>query len=150
MPSDARLEEPMTVQSESVTETDLAPVLSFVAPMPGFPDHREFLLVRIGDQDLLYSLTSIADPELRFLVIPPGGFFPDYMPEVDDETLELLGSREAEDLLVLLVVTPGGSAREATANLLAPIIIDQPHRRAVQAVLAGSGLPVRAPLMAMA
>jgi flagellar assembly factor FliW len=148
MPSHVRLEEPMTAQSGTAPESDIPPVLNFVTPMPGFPEHRDFCLVRIGEQELLYSLTSIADPELRFLVIPPGGFFPDYMPEVDDETLDLLGSRAADDLLVLLVVTPGGTAREATANLLAPIIIDQPHRRAVQAVLAGSGLPVRAPIMA--
>ena len=127
---------------------EITPTLDFVSPMPGFPDHRQFLLVRIGDQDLLYALTSVDDPELRFLVIPPGGFFPDYTPEIDDETLDLLGTRDAADLLVLLVVTPGGSAREATANLLAPIIVSQRHRRAAQAVLTGSGLPVRAPLMA--
>ena len=138
----------MTVQFATETESDLAPVLKFVTPMPGFPEHDEFVLLRIADQDLLYALTSMQDPELRFLVMPPAGFFPDYTPEVDDDTLEMLGSHEADDLLVMLVVTPGSSAREATANLLAPIIIDQRRRCALQAVLAGSGLPVRAPLMA--
>lgn len=129
---------------------EIAPTLEFASPMPGFPDHRQFNLVRIGDQDLLYALTSVDDPELRFLVIPPQTFFPDYTPELDEETLELLGTHEADDLLVLLVVTPGGSAREATANLLAPIIVDKQSRRAAQAVLTGSGLPVRAPLMSVA
>jgi flagellar assembly factor FliW len=146
MRSNIRVEEPMTVPSDA----DVSPVLNFVSPMPGFPDHNEFVLLRIADQDLLYALTSMRDPELRFLVMPPGGFFPDYMPEVDDGTLDVLGSHEADDLLVMLVVTPGGTAREATANLLAPIIIDQRRRCAVQAVLAGSGLPVRAPIMANA
>jgi flagellar assembly factor FliW len=149
MPSNV-LEEPMTVESRAATQDDLAPTIEFVSPMPGFPDHRRFLLVRIGEQDLLYALTSVDDPDLRFLVIPPGTFFPDYAPEVDDDTLDLLGTHTAEDLLVLLVVTPGGSAREATANLLAPIILDQRQRRAAQAVLTGSGLPVRAPLMSAA
>jgi flagellar assembly factor FliW len=123
------------------------PTLEFVAPMPGFPEHRRFLLTDIGDQDLLFALTSVDEPGLRFLVMPPFPFFADYAPEIDDETLDLLGTHEASDLLVLLVVTPGGAAAEATANLLAPIIIDQRSRRAAQAVLTGSGLPVRAPLM---
>ncbi len=136
----------MTVPAEA--DPEIGPVLRFVAPMPGFPEHQDFLLVGIGEHDVLFSLTSVADPDLRFLVMPPGSFFPDYSPEVDDETLDLLGSHEAADLLVLLVVTPGGTAREATANLLAPIIIDQRRRVAVQAILTGSGLPVRAPLMA--
>jgi flagellar assembly factor FliW len=149
MPSNV-LEEPMTVESNAVPGEDLGPVIEFVAPMPGFPDHRRFLLVGIGDQDLLYALTSVDEPDLRFLVIPPGTFFPDYAPEIDDETLDLLGTHTAEDLLVLLVVTPGGSAQEATANLLAPIIVDQRRRRAAQAVLTGSGFPVRAALMSMA
>jgi flagellar assembly factor FliW len=138
----------MTERSAGATGSDLQ-VLHFAAPMPGFPEHRDFLLVGIGEQDVLFSLTSILDPELRFLVMPPGSFFPDYTPEVDDETLGLLGSHHPEDLLVFLVVTPGGSAREATANLLAPIIVNQRGRVAVQAILTGSGLPVRAPLMAM-
>jgi flagellar assembly factor FliW len=137
----------MTEPSAGTTGSDI-PVLRFAAPMPGFPGHHDFLLVSIGEQDVLFSLTSIQDTELRFLVMPPGSFFPDYAPEVDDETLDLLGSHHPEDLLVFLVVTPGGSAREATANLLAPIIVNQRRRVAVQAILSGSGLPVRAPLMA--
>jgi flagellar assembly factor FliW len=149
MPSNV-LEESMTVEPNAATGDELAPTIEFVSPMPGFPDHRRFLLVRIGEQELLYSLTSVDDPHLRFLVIPPETFFPDYAPEIDDDTLELLGTRKVEDLLVLLVVTPGGSAGEATANLFAPIILDQQARRAAQAVLTGSGLPVRAALMSMA
>src|SRR2546427_5669755 len=114
------------------TEPGAPPTIELVSPMPGFPDHRRFVVLRVGDQDLLYALTSVDDPDLRFLVIPPDPFFPDYAPEIDDETLDLLGTRAAEDLLVLLVVTPGGSAREATANLLAPIVVDQRQRRAAQ------------------
>ena len=46
-----------------------------------------------------------------------------------------------------LVVTAGASPRESTANLMAPIVMYEPTRRAVQLVLSGSGLPVRAPLL---
>jgi flagellar assembly factor FliW len=134
-----------------VTATTTAPVealptIEFVAPMPGFPDHRRFYLVSIDDSGLVYWLTSADDPELRFLVIPPQAFFSDYTPEISDEALSILGVDEAERLLLLLVVTAGDTLQETTANLMAPIVVDKESRRAVQTVLAGSDFPVRAAL----
>lgn len=130
------------------TASATVPTIDFVAPMPGFPGHRRFVMVRLDEAGLLYALTSVDDPNLRFLVVPPPPFFPDYAPEIGDETLELLGTPEADQLLLLLVVT--AVEAQISANLLAPIIIDQVHRRAVQVVLSGSGLPVRAVMAAPA
>jgi flagellar assembly factor FliW len=128
--------------SEEQSTGDL-PTIDFLLPIPGFPGQRQFALVRLDENGLLYALTSVNDSTLRFLVVPPAPFFPDYAPEVDDETLELLGRPGADQLLLLLVVTAGED--NTTANLLAPIVIDQGNRRAVQVVLTGSGLPVREP-----
>jgi flagellar assembly factor FliW len=138
----------MTAEVRPGSETGTLPVIDFVAPMPGFPDDRRFVLVRVEDSTLLYALTSLDSQGLRFLVVPPAPFFPTYEPEIDDDTLEVLDNRDPADLLVLLVISPGEVAREATANLLAPIILDQRSRRAMQLVLAGSGFPVREPLLA--
>ncbi len=130
--------------------SETVPTIEFVAAMPGFPDRRKFVLVRLDDEGLLYALTSIDDPGLRFLVAPPVPFFPDYAPEIDDETLDLLNVHDPERLLILLVVTASEGSGEVYANLLAPIIIDRESRRAIQAVLTGSGLPIRAKLTAPA
>lgn len=124
------------------------PVIEFVAPMPGFPDDHRFVLVRLDEAGLLFALTSIETPGLRFLVLPPMPYFPDYAPEVDDDTLAALGVTGAEGLLTLLLVTTGNTVDEVTVNLMAPIVLDQASRRAVQLVLSRSGLPVRAPLKA--
>jgi len=124
------------------------PVIEFVAPMPGFPDSRRFVLVRLDESGLLFALTSIETPGLRFLVLPPMPYFPDYAPEVDDDALAALGVSGAESLLVLLLVTTGDTVDDVTVNLMAPIVLEQVSRRAVQLVLSRSGLPVRAPLKA--
>ena len=131
-------------RSAELTEPVDLPTIQFVQPMPGFPDQRNFAMVRLDENGLLYALTSMENPKLRFLVVPPAPFFPAYAPEVDDETLELLGNPDAAQLLTLLVVTAAEAS--TTANLLAPIIIDQGKRQAVQIILAGSGWQVRAPL----
>ncbi|WP_238010244.1 flagellar assembly protein FliW [Dactylosporangium sp. AC04546] len=128
-------------------ETTTLPVIDFVAPMPGFPEDRRFVLVRLDEVGMLYALTSVDSAGLRFLVVPPARFFPDYAPEVDDDTLAALGVADQADVLVLLVITAGDGAEDATVNLMAPIVLDQRSRRAVQLVLSKSGLPVRQRLL---
>jgi flagellar assembly factor FliW len=130
------------------TETTETPVIEFVAPMPGFPALRRFVLVRMDEAGLLYKLTSVEVPDVRFLVAPPAPFFPDYAVDVDDEALQALGTTDADDLLLLLVINTGATPADASANLLAPIVVSQSSRRAVQLVLTKTGLPVRAPLFA--
>ena len=123
------------------------PVIELVEAMPGFPDRTRFALVRLDDDGVLCALRSIEEPDLRFLVVQPAAFFPDYAPEIDDETVASLGISASEDVLVLVVVNPGDSATTATANLLAPVLVNTASRRAGQVILSDD-LPVRAPLMA--
>jgi len=118
------------------------PTISMAAPMPGFPAYKEFVLVRLNDDGLLFALTSIDNPELRFLVAPPEPFFPEYAPEIDESVLAALNTRDPDRLLLLTVITAG--EEETTANLLAPIVVDRDSMRAMQTVLTGSGYPVRA------
>jgi flagellar assembly factor FliW len=126
-----------------VTATQLdMPIIDMAMPMPGFPGHRQFVLVRLNDAGLLYAFTSVTDPELRFLVAPPEPFFPDYAPEIENDTLAALNTKDPDRLLIMVVITAG--ADETTANLLAPIIVDRDSHRAVQVVLTGSNMPVRA------
>ena len=120
--------------------------LTFRTGLPGFADARRFLLVRLDDLGSVFSLRSLEQPELRFLVVPPAPFFPTYEPEIDDEAAERLGLETAEDALVLLVVTPGERPEDTTANLLAPVVVNVRTAAATQVVLTGTDLPLRAPL----
>jgi flagellar assembly factor FliW len=136
-----------TASTLEMAEAVDVPVLEFVLPMPGFEALRRFVLVRIHEEGVLFALTAVDDPELRFLVVPPAPFFPDYAPEIDEESLAALGAEDTEGLLVLLVVTAGDSPGSSTANLMAPIVVHEANRRAVQLILGGSGLPIHAVLM---
>lgn len=124
-----------------------APAVDFPAGLPGFPGARSFTLVRWGASEGPYSvLVDLGDPGVRFLVVPPAVFFPDYAVDLDDAIAAALELDDADDCLLLVIVTLGARAQDATANLLGPIVINVRNRRGAQAVLSDSGYSTRVPL----
>lgn len=124
--------------------TDI-PVIEFVSPMPGFTQQR-FALVQVDDDGVLCALRCLDDPDLRFLVMPPVTFFPDYSPVVDEETVAELEIAGVEDVLLLVVLNAGASIAETTANLAAPVLVNLATRRAKQVILDDPALSVAVPL----
>ncbi len=124
------------------------PVIEFVSPLPGFPEERRFVLVRLDDAGVLFALTSVEDPELRFLVVPPAPFFPDYEPEIDSDAVAELDIESAEQAILLVVLKAGDSLHTSTANLLAPVVLNTSNQRACQVVLDEAEHLVRTPLVA--
>lgn len=131
----------------AAADTDLRE-LHFDDGLPGFPDRHRFALVRWGGDDSPFSLLeAVDDPSLRFVVVPPEVFFPSYAPVLGDDDVERLSLTGADDAIVLVVVTLGDAALDATANLLGPVVINRHTLVAAQVVLTGQDLPTRAPLV---
>jgi flagellar assembly factor FliW len=64
-----------SARRNSVQDSD---TLVFRHGLPGFPGERRFALIRWGATQGSYSvLVDVADPQVRFLVTPPGVFFTD-------------------------------------------------------------------------
>lgn len=133
-----------------VSESQAAeiPTIELVHPLPGFPDSRRFALVQLDDDGVLCQLRSLEDPALRFLVMSPVPFFPDYAPEVGDDVVEDLQISSADDVIVLLVLNAGDSLDTTTANLMAPVVVNAATLRASQVILDDPDLPLAAPLVA--
>lgn len=138
----------MTFSSAPVTDDrDLAQI-HFAEGLPGFPDHREFVLVRWGDDESPFSLLRSTDDEVAFVVVPPAIFFPDYAPVIDDETADVIGAQRAEDVLLLVIVTVREPIDRSTANLLGPVLVNLTTLRGVQAVLDPDSYSSSTPLIA--
>jgi flagellar assembly factor FliW len=113
-------------------------------PLPGFPGHRDYVLVSADADGLLFWLQSLAPDGPRFLAVPPTPFFPDYAPVLPRAVCDDLGLAGADDAdLYCLVTVPGGDVRTATANLRAPVVVNPVTHRARQVVLADGGHPIR-------
>jgi flagellar assembly factor FliW len=125
------------------------PELHFAGGLPGFPDIRRFVLARIGDELSPFSVLRSLDEgsEVEFVVTHPGLFFPDYEPEIDDDTADRLELKSADDALLLVIVTVADPVAASTANLLGPIVVNRHTRAAAQAVLGNSGYATREALV---
>ena len=124
-----------------------APHLTFASGLPGFPGPRSFALESWGDEDGPYRvLVDVAEPRVRFLVVPPQVFFPEYAVDLDDAVAAKVHLDDADDCLLLVIVTLGRTPQEATANLLGPVVVNLRTLEGVQAVLADTDHGTRVPL----
>ncbi|UQX87936.1 flagellar assembly protein FliW [Jatrophihabitans telluris] len=131
-------------------EQRAARLVEFVEPIPGFEDERDFSLAAIDAEGTLFSLRSLRTPQLRFVVMPPAGFFPDYEPAVNESDVAPLGDVADVELQLLVIVSVKDGIADATANLLAPIVMIPENGRAMQVVLDDPRLPLHAPLLPLA
>jgi len=133
----------------TTTTVEVIPEITFASGLPAFPHAHRFTITRWGGEDSPFSLLrSLDDPDLSFVVTYPGIFFPDYAPEIDDETVARIGLESEDDALVLVILTLGATPADASANLLGPIVVNTRTRDAVQAVLLDTRYEVRTPLTA--
>jgi flagellar assembly factor FliW len=122
-------------------------VLGLVDPLPGFPRHREYVLVGADNDGLVYWLQSMAPEGPRFLAAPPARYFPDYAPVLPGTVCAELGLEDPADAqLYCLLTVPRGDVGAATANLRAPVVVNPRARLARQVVLADGAHPIRRPL----
>lgn len=107
--------------------------------LPAFEEERRFLLIQLPDHEPLVFLQSAVTPSLCFIALPVLVADPAYDLAINAEDLAQLDldpSRQpivGSEVLVLALL----SIREeepATANLLAPVVMNLANRRAVQAI----------------
>ena len=132
------------LETEAVTDVV---EINFPAGLPGFPQAHRFELAPWGPAGSPFMmLSSVDDPDVGFVVVPPWVFYPDYEFELDNGTAERLSLDSSEDAVVFAVVTLRDRPEDSTLNLLGPIVVNRFTHEAAQVVLPTSGYSVRAPL----
>ena len=118
---------------------DESAVLTFPAGLPGFERATRFVLVEHAEYAPLLSLQCVDRQELCFLAVPVSTLDAAYSLAVNEEDLQRLGlplERQplpASEVLCLALLCAPQNGR-ATANLLAPVVVNLKTRVAVQAV----------------
>lgn len=113
--------------------------IELARPMIGWPESTRFALRPLGpDFEPYVALSSLDQPGLDFVVVPPGALFGDYVIEIPSDDVETLGLAGPEETTVLVLVTPRGQP-VPTVNLLGPLVVNRRTGRGLQVVLDGAG-----------
>lgn len=131
-------------------------VLEIPSGLFGFPDEREFLLLEIPSRRPMVFVQSTRTSDLCFITLPVQVIDQNYkviLTAADPQVMPWRGlSSELQmgkDLLCLALLTVGDK-RPVTANLLAPLVIDITHHKAIQILVSGTYShqhPVSAPAL---
>jgi flagellar assembly factor FliW len=114
-------------------DVDENAMVEFPAGLPGFENETRFALI---DRAPLVFLQSLNRHELCFLTVPAAAIDPDYEIAMTGDDARVLGLSESSpgaELMCLAIVSAAESG-PATANLLAPVVIERRFRRGIQAV----------------
>jgi flagellar assembly factor FliW len=145
-PSPAAATLPKPAHAPARTPAALQP-LALAEPIPGFPGHRDYVLVPAEDGGRLFWLQSMAPDGPRFLAGRARFFFPEYAPALPGAVCLELGLEDATEAeLYCLLTVPDGDVASATANLRAPLVVHPGTSRARQVVLLDGAHPIRRPL----
>lgn len=116
--------------------------------MLGFPDKKQFVILRHKENSPFFWYQSVDEPSLAFVIMSPLHFVPGYTVDVE-KVLKEMSWDEGENSLELYVVVniPKGSPDKMTANLIGPILINNKILQAVQVVIADSDYSHKFPLI---
>lgn len=109
----------------------------------GFEQHKRFVLLKIEENPPFWWLQSADDPATAFVVINPRIVKPHYAPAIPAEDLGLLDIQGPEEIALLAIVTVRSAPLRATANLRAPILINNLKRWAKQIILDDPRHPIQ-------
>jgi flagellar assembly factor FliW len=122
-----------------INESD---ILKFEQGLPGFEDENKFILIPMEGTPFSI-LQSIESPDLAFVTADPFAFFKEYDFELSDSVQEQLSIEEPSDVFVQVIVTVSEPFEKSTANLQAPIVINQKRKLGKQVVLTDTNYQTR-------
>lgn len=124
-------------------EVDTKDIVTFKEGPLGFENLEKFFIVDPGDQTLILWMQSIENKSVAFPIIEPKIFRPDYSISLMSSEMAALELETLAEASIYTIITIPQVVTEMSANLKAPIVINNKTKRARQIVLQDNKLEVR-------
>lgn len=122
-------------------------IITFSAGLPGFEKNKEFVVVQIPEYVPFEWLVCTDGTRLRFAIINPLMFMPEYAPRIDKIHLDELGIEKTEDILLYSIVTIKENPADSTANLAGPVLVNRSRRLGRQVIIDDERYTTQAPIL---
>lgn len=118
-------------------------VINFSDGLLGFEALNKFFVVDPGDSTLILWLQSIEDAKVAFPIIEPKIFKPDYVAKLLPSDMNSVKLESLNEAKIYSILTIPSNITEMSANLKAPIVINNAKKIAKQIVLQDNKLSVK-------
>ncbi|SHM96710.1 flagellar assembly protein FliW [Gracilibacillus kekensis] len=113
-------------------------MIYFPHGLPGFQDEKEFVVLNFEENGLFNVLQSTRAMDPAFIVIDPFLFVKNFEIDINQATIDQLEINKKEEVIVLSIVTVKEPLKLSTANLNAPLVINQSKKIGKQYIISGS------------
>lgn len=118
-------------------------VISFPEGLLGFESLKRFFVVDPGDSTLILWLQSVEDGKIAFPIIEPKIFKPDYIAKLLPADMNSVELESLSNAKIYSILTIPANITDMSANLKAPVVINNEKKIAKQIVLQDSKLSVK-------
>ena len=118
-------------------------IINFSEGVLGFENLSKFFVVDPGDSTLILWLQSIEDSSIAFPIIEPKIFKPEYVAKLLPADMNNVKLENASDAKIYSILTIPSDITTMSANLKAPIVINNEKKIARQIVLQDNKLSVK-------
>jgi len=112
-------------------------------PVLGFERLKFFCLIEMDELEPFLWMQSTEDPKIAFLVMNPVVFVPDYRIKINSQEIAELEVSDPRSVETYVILTIAKNAKDITANLQGPILINTVNNKAKQLVLVNSEYQVQ-------
>jgi len=118
-------------------------IITFPDKLPGFNDLSRFAIIKCEQTEPIQWLQSVEDEDISIPIINPFIIKPDYEIEVNDDELDMIKSRNEEEMIVLNIMVLPEDLTKMTVNLMAPLLINVTEMLGTQIMMDYKPLPIR-------
>ena len=126
---------PVVARQFEEIEVEEADVISLTQGLIGFPTLRKYVILKYDEAMPFQWFQCLEDPYLAFVIINPLIFRPDYRVKISREEVAGLEINDPASVIVHTIVTIPPDPGMITANLQAPILINNENRLGKQVIL---------------
>jgi flagellar assembly factor FliW len=117
-------------------------IVIFEKAIPGFEGLRKFVIKEVEDSGF-YILQSLEEVELGFVLVSPFSIDENYEIKLNEEVIKALEIKDEKDVVLYSIVTLNSDIEKITANLKAPIVINNKTNKGEQYITENSKYSIR-------